>query len=148
MLQTNFFFFWGGRERGSLTTFLRPVVPVEPHVKYFSVVILGDLISVSIIWFYSPTQFLFRFCKFLLEVDEEFQFCLDDEQMKQHKLKCSIKIVKSQIIVMILYIYIYYFFLNVGPPKEDIFSGHLLNPIFQSTLHITFLQVYALVWML
>ena len=26
------------------------------------------------------------------------------------------------------------FFLNVGPPKEDVFSGHLLCPIFQSTL--------------
>ena len=25
------------------------------------------------------------------------------------------------------------FFFNVGPPKEDIFSGHLLCPIFQST---------------
>ena len=23
--------------------------------------------------------------------------------------------------------YIYIFFFNVGPPKEDIFSGHLLN---------------------
>ena len=24
------------------------------------------------------------------------------------------------------------FFFNVGPPKEDIFSGHLLSPVFQS----------------
>ena len=23
-------------------------------------------------------------------------------------------------------------FFNVGPPKEDIFSGHLLSPVFQS----------------
>ena len=30
-----------------------------------------------------------------------------------------------------------WFFFNVGPPKEDIFLGHLLCPIFQSTLHIT-----------
>ena len=29
------------------------------------------------------------------------------------------------------------FFFNVGPPKEDIFSGHLLSPIFQSSLHVT-----------
>ena len=29
------------------------------------------------------------------------------------------------------------FFFNIGPSKEDIFSGHLLSPIFQSTLHIT-----------
>ena len=29
-------------------------------------------------------------------------------------------------------------FFYVGPPKEDILSGHLLCPIFQSTLHITF----------
>ena len=28
-------------------------------------------------------------------------------------------------------------FFNVGPLKEDIFSGHLISPIFQSTLHIT-----------
>ena len=28
-------------------------------------------------------------------------------------------------------------FFNVGLPKEDIFFGHLLSPIFQSTLHIT-----------
>ena len=25
----------------------------------------------------------------------------------------------------------------VGPSKEDIFSGHLLSPLFQSSLHIT-----------
>ena len=30
-----------------------------------------------------------------------------------------------------------YFFI-VGPPKEDILSGHLLSPVFQSSLHITF----------
>ena len=28
-----------------------------------------------------------------------------------------------------------YFFFNVGPPKEDIFSDHLLWFIFQSSLH-------------
>ena len=28
-------------------------------------------------------------------------------------------------------------FFYVGSPLEDIFSGHLLSPIFQSTLHIT-----------
>ena len=28
------------------------------------------------------------------------------------------------------------FFLNVGRPKEEIFSGHNLSPIFRSTLHI------------
>ena len=33
--------------------------------------------------------------------------------------------------------YIFFFFFNVGPPKEDIFSGHLLSPLFQSTLQIT-----------
>ena len=27
------------------------------------------------------------------------------------------------------------FFFNVGPPKEDIFSGHLLSPIFQSIFY-------------
>ena len=27
--------------------------------------------------------------------------------------------------------------INVGPPKEDIFSGHLRSPIFQSSLHVT-----------
>ena len=26
----------------------------------------------------------------------------------------------------------FFFFFNVGPPKEDIFSGHLLSPVFQS----------------
>ena len=31
----------------------------------------------------------------------------------------------------------FFFFFNVGPLKEDIFLGHLLCPIFQSTLHIT-----------
>ena len=42
-------------------------------------------------------------------------------------------------------IIIIFFFFNVGPPKEDIFSGHLLSPIFQSSiLHVTFLQVLAL----
>ena len=30
-----------------------------------------------------------------------------------------------------------FFLFNVGPLKEDIFSGHLLSLIFQSTLHIT-----------
>ena len=29
------------------------------------------------------------------------------------------------------------FFLNVGPPQEDIFSGHLLSPVFQSSLVCT-----------
>ena len=30
------------------------------------------------------------------------------------------------------------FFLNVGPPKEDIFSGHLLSPVFSvNYTHIT-----------
>ena len=33
----------------------------------------------------------------------------------------------------ILKIYVYFFY--VGPPKEDIFSGYLLNPIFQSTFY-------------
>ena len=28
-------------------------------------------------------------------------------------------------------------FFNVGPPKEDIFSGHLLSPVFQTLVHIT-----------
>ena len=28
-------------------------------------------------------------------------------------------------------------FLNVGPLKQDIFLGHLLCPIFQSSLHVT-----------
>ena len=32
----------------------------------------------------------------------------------------------------------FFFFFNVGPPKEDILSGHLLSPIFQSSLHVTF----------
>ena len=26
----------------------------------------------------------------------------------------------------------FFLFFNVGPPKEDIFSGHLLSPVFQS----------------
>ena len=40
---------------------------------------------------------------------------------------------------------LYHFFLNVGPPKEDILSGHLLSPIFQSSfLHVTFLHYLAL----
>ena len=34
-------------------------------------------------------------------------------------------------------IYQFFFFFNVGPPKEDIFSGHLLSPVFQSITHIT-----------
>ena len=29
------------------------------------------------------------------------------------------------------------FFIYVGPPKENIFSGHHLSPAFQSSLHIT-----------
>ena len=32
-------------------------------------------------------------------------------------------------------------FFFFGPPKEDIFSGHLLCPIFQSTLHITITSI-------
>ena len=28
----------------------------------------------------------------------------------------------------------FYLFFNVGPPKEDIFPGHLLSPIFQSII--------------
>ena len=28
----------------------------------------------------------------------------------------------------------YYYFFNVGPPREDFFSGHLLSPIFQSSI--------------
>ena len=31
----------------------------------------------------------------------------------------------------------FFFFLKVGPPKEDILSDHLLWSIFQSSLHIT-----------
>ena len=27
-------------------------------------------------------------------------------------------------------------FFNVGPPKEDIFSGHLLSPVFQSSFKL------------
>ena len=38
---------------------------------------------------------------------------------------------------MLIFFYFFIFF-YVGPPKEDIFLGHLLCPIFQSTLHITF----------
>ena len=34
-------------------------------------------------------------------------------------------------------LYLHLIFFNVGPPKEDIFSGHLLSPVFQSSLHIT-----------
>ena len=37
-------------------------------------------------------------------------------------------------------------FFNVGPHNEDIFSGRLLSPVFQSLLHITFLQVVPYVW--
>ena len=33
-------------------------------------------------------------------------------------------------------------FFYVGPPKEDIFSGHLLSPIFQSSFYM--LQLYCL----
>ena len=29
------------------------------------------------------------------------------------------------------------YFFNVGPPKEDIFSGHYLSPVFHFILHIT-----------
>ena len=29
----------------------------------------------------------------------------------------------------------FFFFFNVGPPKEEIFSGHPLSPLFQSTLY-------------
>ena len=35
------------------------------------------------------------------------------------------------------WVLLFFFFFNVGPPKEDIFSGHPLYPIFQSTLHIS-----------
>ena len=35
-------------------------------------------------------------------------------------------------------------FLNIGPLKEDIFSGHLLSPIFQASLHITFTGLFLL----
>ena len=34
-----------------------------------------------------------------------------------------------------------FFFCNVGPPKEDIFSDHLLWSIFQSVLHNYILQI-------
>ena len=39
--------------------------------------------------------------------------------------------------------YFFLFFFNVGTPKEDNFSEHLLSPVFQSTLHILQLQVHA-----
>ena len=50
---------------------------------------------------------------------------------------------KKHIITNVRYLYLVRthdyrsIFFNVGSPKEDIFSGHLLSPIFQSTLHIT-----------
>ena len=37
----------------------------------------------------------------------------------------------------VFFFFFFFLFINVGPPKEDIFSEHLLCPIFQSTLHIT-----------
>ena len=43
---------------------------------------------------------------------------------------------------------VFFFFFYVCPPKEDFFSGHLLNPIFQSTFYTLQFQVYALVWLL
>ena len=39
------------------------------------------------------------------------------------------------------YVHILFFFFYVGPPKEDIFSGHFLSPLFQSTLHITITNI-------
>ena len=38
------------------------------------------------------------------------------------------------------------FFYNIGLPMEDIFSGHLLSPVFQSSLRITCLQAVPHVW--
>ena len=37
-----------------------------------------------------------------------------------------------------------FFFFNVGPPKEDIFSGHLLSPIFQSSIYMLHYRFLAL----
>ena len=39
-----------------------------------------------------------------------------------------------------------YFFCNVGPPQEDIFSDHLLQSIFRSTMHIYFYTLHFLLW--
>ena len=43
------------------------------------------------------------------------------------------------------------FFFNVGPPKEDIFPGHLLCPIFQSSYMLQFTnkenKMFIPVWM-
>ena len=43
-----------------------------------------------------------------------------------------------------LLLLLFFHFFNVGPPKEGIISGHLLSPIFQSTLHITFTSLCLL----
>ena len=39
-------------------------------------------------------------------------------------------------LILLMFSFIKFFF-NVGPPKEDIFSGHFLSSVFQSSLHIT-----------
>ena len=39
-------------------------------------------------------------------------------------------------------------FFYVGSPKEDIFSGHHISPIFQSSFYTLHLQVFASVWVL
>ena len=31
---------------------------------------------------------------------------------------------------ILLLLFFFFFFFNFGPPKEDIFSGHLLSPVF------------------
>ena len=37
-------------------------------------------------------------------------------------------------------------FFHVGSPKEDIFSGHLLSPAFQSSLYITIKNFHLTIW--
>ena len=48
------------------------------------------------------------------------------------------------VLVVRLLLLLFYFF-NVGPPKEDIFSDHLLWSIFQSMVHIYFTDYISIV---
>ena len=50
------------------------------------------------------------------------------KKLSSNKEQFSLKPVTLKTVLFFL------FFFNVGPPKEDIFSGHLLSPIFQSSI--------------
>ena len=86
----------------------------------------------------TDNNFTYEHEQIKVEQSKVEQSKVEQSTSKHEQDACARSLVTQELTLL------FFFFFNVGPPKEDIFSGHLLNPIFQSTFYTLHLQVYAI----